>query len=103
MMAFAPFVLDASVTLIRRAVSGQRVWEAHRDHYYQRMVRLGYGHRGMTLRWAGLMAIGGLLGVGLLVAPGWLQGAGIVAWLATLATLGARIDRRWSECTKGIE
>lgn len=95
LLAFAPFVLDASVTLARRAVNGQRVWEAHRDHYYQRMVQLGFGHRGTTLRWGGVMLVGATLAVGLLAAPGWLQGAGVVAWLSILAGLGGLIDRRW--------
>lgn len=94
-LAFAPFVLDASVTLARRAITGQRVWEAHRDHYYQRMVQLGFGHRGMTLRWAGLMLIGAALAVLLLAAPTWMQWGGAVAWLVILTWLGYRIDRHW--------
>ncbi len=95
LLAFAPFVLDATATLLRRALTRQRVWEAHRDHYYQRMVRLGYGHRGMTVRWAGLMLAGALLAVGLLRAPAPLQWAVVAAWLMVLAGLGAAIDRRW--------
>ena len=45
LLVFSPFIADASVTLARRAVSGARIWEAHRDHYYQRLVRMGWGHR----------------------------------------------------------
>jgi len=44
-LVFSPFIADASVTLGRRLLSGVRIWEAHRDHYYQRLVRLGLGHR----------------------------------------------------------
>ncbi len=43
---FAPFIADATLTLARRLVRGERVWQAHRDHYYQRMVRSRLGHRG---------------------------------------------------------
>ena len=43
---FAPFIADATLTLARRLARGERVWQAHRDHYYQRMVRSGLGHRG---------------------------------------------------------
>ena len=46
LLVFSPFIVDASVTLGRRLMSGARVWEAHRDHYYQRLVLLGLGHRG---------------------------------------------------------
>ncbi len=30
------FVTDASITLLRRLRAGERVWEAHRTHFYQR-------------------------------------------------------------------
>ena len=46
---FSPFVLDATVTLVRRAIRGEPVWRAHRSHYYQRLVRLGWGHRRAVL------------------------------------------------------
>ena len=45
LLVFAPFIGDATVTLARRALRGERVWQAHREHYYQRMVRMGFGHR----------------------------------------------------------
>ena len=95
LLVFAPFILDASLTLARRAFSGARVWEAHRDHYYQRMVRLGYGHRGMTLRWSGMMLAGASLAVVLLMVPPWLQWSVAAGWLALLGVMGREIDRRW--------
>ncbi|MDQ5908301.1 MAG: hypothetical protein QG599_392 [Pseudomonadota bacterium] len=42
---FSPFIVDATVTLLRRLAQGERVWEGHRSHYYQRLVLLGWGHR----------------------------------------------------------
>lgn len=56
LLVFSPFIVDASVTLARRLLSGARVWEAHRDHYYQRLVQLGLGHRGAALAEYVLMA-----------------------------------------------
>jgi UDP-N-acetylmuramyl pentapeptide phosphotransferase/UDP-N-acetylglucosamine-1-phosphate transferase len=32
------FVADATITLFRRILRGDRPWEAHREHYYQRAV-----------------------------------------------------------------
>lgn len=90
LMVFALFVLDASVTLMRRALAGKRVWEAHREHIYQRMVRMGYGHKGMTLRWSALMASGAMLAVALLALPAWVQWVAVPAWLTFLAWLGNR-------------
>lgn len=45
LLVFAPFIGDATLTLVRRLVRKERVWQAHRDHYYQRLVRMGFGHR----------------------------------------------------------
>jgi UDP-N-acetylmuramyl pentapeptide phosphotransferase/UDP-N-acetylglucosamine-1-phosphate transferase len=42
------FVFDTIFTLLRRAVKGERVWEAHRGHLYQRMVIGGMSHRAVT-------------------------------------------------------
>jgi hypothetical protein len=42
--------VDATVTLVRRLLRGERIWEAHRSHYYQRLVGLGWSHRRTVLR-----------------------------------------------------
>jgi UDP-N-acetylmuramyl pentapeptide phosphotransferase/UDP-N-acetylglucosamine-1-phosphate transferase len=96
MLAFSLFLLDATVTLLRRLFAGRRVWEAHRDHYYQRMVRMGYGHRGMTVRWLGAMALAAVLAVALLQAPGNTPWLGAAGWLGILLGLGRHMDRRWA-------
>lgn len=48
-LVFSPFIVDATVTLLKRLLRGERVWEAHRTHYYQRLVLLGWGHRRTVL------------------------------------------------------
>ena len=45
LLIFSPFVVDATVTLFRRLLRGVKVWQAHREHYYQRLVLAGWGHR----------------------------------------------------------
>ena len=94
LLAFAPFVLDASATLARRALEGKPVWQAHREHLYQRMVQSGYGHRGMTSRWALLMGAGAVLGVILLHVPAGLQWGAVLSWLTFLCLLGYRIAKK---------
>lgn len=64
-LVFAPFVFDATVTLARRTLRGERVWEAHRNHYYQRLVQAGWSHRRTVLWEYGLML---LCSVGTLIA-----------------------------------
>ncbi len=49
-LAFSPFIVDATWTLIARAVRGERVWEAHRSHHYQRLVLSGWSHRRTLVR-----------------------------------------------------
>src|SRR5436190_420233 len=44
LLVFAPFIADATITLARRALRREAVWRAHRQHYYQRCVRMGFGH-----------------------------------------------------------
>ena len=44
-LLFSPFIVDATVTLIRRLLSGEKIWEAHRSHHYQKLVIIGWGHK----------------------------------------------------------
>jgi len=81
-LVFSPFIADASVTLARRFIAGEKVWQAHRDHYYQRLVQLGWGHRNTALAEYGLMLACGLAGLAALAAP-------VAAQLAVLAVAGA--------------
>jgi UDP-N-acetylmuramyl pentapeptide phosphotransferase/UDP-N-acetylglucosamine-1-phosphate transferase len=49
LLIFSPFIVDATVTLLRRLGRGERVWQAHKSHYYQRLVQSGWGHRKTVL------------------------------------------------------
>ena len=44
------FLADATITLFRRLLSGERVWEPHRQHFYQRALRNGLGHAAVVKR-----------------------------------------------------
>lgn len=44
------FLFDASATLIRRMLRGVPLWQAHREHAYQRAARAGMGHAGVVAR-----------------------------------------------------
>jgi UDP-N-acetylmuramyl pentapeptide phosphotransferase/UDP-N-acetylglucosamine-1-phosphate transferase len=55
-LVFSPFIVDASVTLTTRLLRGERVWVAHKTHYYQRLVESGWGHRKTVLAEYALMA-----------------------------------------------
>ena len=42
---FSPFIVDATLTLAKRLLHGAKIWQPHREHYYQRLVQNGWGHR----------------------------------------------------------
>ena len=55
LLVFSPFIVDATVTLLRRALNRERIWEAHCTHYYQRLVKVaGWSHR-KTVLWEYLL------------------------------------------------
>lgn len=60
-----PFVFDAVFTFLRRLVSGQKVWQPHREHIYQQMVIAGTPHFAATILYAFIAAAG--VGVGLVL------------------------------------
>lgn len=60
----AYYLADATFTLLRRLLQGRRIWQAHREHLYQRVVAAGWSHG----RTAALIAANNLLLVGLALA-----------------------------------
>jgi len=48
-LVFSPFIVDASVTLVHRLLKFEKIWEAHRSHFYQRLVQHGWGHKKTVL------------------------------------------------------
>jgi hypothetical protein len=94
-LIFAPFVCDASVTLMRRLLRGEKVWQAHREHYYQRMVQYGLGHAKTASIWY-IVMVGGIILAD--VALGWpstFQWCCVGAWGLVLALIGFCVDSRW--------
>ena len=81
----------------RRPLRGERVWEAHRTHYYQRLHQLGARHRRHSRRLR--RPDGGHRRDGARAC--WRSrrppaGGRWAAWTAILAALFARIDYHWS-------
>jgi UDP-GlcNAc:undecaprenyl-phosphate/decaprenyl-phosphate GlcNAc-1-phosphate transferase len=94
-LVFLPFVADASVTLALRLLRGDKIWQAHREHFYQKLVQLGFGHRGTLVLYGALMAgtaASALLA--LLQAPS--SGSALVAlWSTVLVLVFAVIEHYW--------
>jgi UDP-N-acetylmuramyl pentapeptide phosphotransferase/UDP-N-acetylglucosamine-1-phosphate transferase len=44
------FLADASITLLRRLLRGERIWQAHRQHFYQQAFDAGQGNWSILYR-----------------------------------------------------
>ena len=90
-LAFSPFIVDATWTLIRRLLKGERVWVAHRSHHYQRLVLAGWGHRKTVLRSYLVMAGAAVCAVAAPALPTSDQGILIVAWAGIYLLIHVRV------------
>jgi UDP-GlcNAc:undecaprenyl-phosphate/decaprenyl-phosphate GlcNAc-1-phosphate transferase len=48
-MIFAMFWIDATFTLFLRSFKLKKVWQPHREHWYQKAIRSGTSHRNVLL------------------------------------------------------
>ncbi len=94
LLVFSPFIVDATVTLIRRALAREKIWQAHRSHYYQRAILLGASHSQLAgAAWSLMLIMVGLAWVTLV----WPQYA---VWVLILSgvlytLLFLILDLRW--------
>jgi UDP-N-acetylmuramyl pentapeptide phosphotransferase/UDP-N-acetylglucosamine-1-phosphate transferase len=89
---------DATVTLLRRLARGERVWEAHRSHFYQQATVNGFAVIGIVGRIAALnLVLVGLATVAALISSIWLQ----LACLAVAAILTGLLMRNFSRPRDG--
>ena len=85
-MAMWPFLSDGAYTLVRRLLRGERIWEAHRSHLYQRLVGAGWSHGRVT----GSVMTAGAVIAALAVATtlrGWVEAQRAVVVLALVSFL----------------
>jgi len=91
-LVFSPFIVDATVTLIRRGIRAEKLWQAHREHYYQRLALAGWGHR-RTVLLEYLLMLG--VGISAMLMLIWKQGVviGLMFWAIMYLILGIRAER----------
>jgi UDP-N-acetylmuramyl pentapeptide phosphotransferase/UDP-N-acetylglucosamine-1-phosphate transferase len=101
LLVFSPFVVDATLTLLKRVRRGEKLSQAHRSHYYQRLVQMGCGHRNTALGEYALMLLAGasaLSGIGMSDTA---QGCLLLGWVMAYLVLMGWIDKRWREYQSG--
>ncbi len=95
LLVFSPFVMDATLTLFKRARNREKLSDAHCSHYYQRLIKMGWGHRNTAIAEYVLMIAAGvsaLIALGLDVKG---QGNLLAWWGAIYLGISMWIDRRW--------
>lgn len=97
---FSPFIVDASATLARRVLRGERFWQAHRSHYYQRLVQMGWGHRRTALAEYALMFVCGGAALWALGQPVYSQLVILLTLALLYACLAVAVDAAWRRTRK---
>ncbi len=95
MVVFAPFIADATITLLKRTINGENIFQAHNKHYYQRLVRMGWTQADVRIAWYIAMLISAVCAVLLLYAPLWVQMASLISLAISVALAFGWIDLRW--------
>lgn len=100
-LVFSPFIMDASVTLIKRFLKKEKFWQAHKEHYYQRLIRMGWSHRKTAIAEYLLMLAVGSSAIALINQSPSVIYSFLVAWLLTYVALMCTIDKKWRvNCAK---
>jgi UDP-N-acetylmuramyl pentapeptide phosphotransferase/UDP-N-acetylglucosamine-1-phosphate transferase len=92
---FSAFVVDATATLIERLLKGEKAWQAHRSHYYQKLVLMGWGHKKTALTEYVLMVAVGASAVWLIHHQFVWQMVGLAIWASLYVCVALWINHRW--------
>ena len=99
-LVFLPFIADATITLAKRALSSKKIWQPHREHYYQRLLTTGLSHKHTTLIEYGLMLACGIVALLLLSQELRMQLIILVITLLYTCIFFFYIDNRWRKKTQ---
>jgi UDP-N-acetylmuramyl pentapeptide phosphotransferase/UDP-N-acetylglucosamine-1-phosphate transferase len=88
------YLADATLTLLRRLVRGEKVWEAHRSHFYQRATARGFSVPAVVARVFTLnLVLAGLAGLSLVMPAPSLQAGVVAAGVIAVGTVLAAFER----------
>lgn len=95
LLAFSPFIVDATVVLFKRLIKREKIWEAHRTHYYQRLAQQkGWGHRKTVVWEYRLMAMCSISTLLMSVMPFSFQMLFLAAWIFFYVALIWYLEKR---------
>ncbi len=91
------YLVDSTLTLLRRLMKGERIWQAHRSHFYQRATDGGFTVIGVVARVFAINLGLAALSIATVILPGRFNdlaalaaGAALVAWLLAAFAKGKR-------------
>ncbi|MCO5090404.1 glycosyltransferase family 4 protein [Bosea sp. (in: a-proteobacteria)] len=86
-------ITDATITLLRRLARGEKVWQAHRSHFYQQATANGFSVIAVVGRVALLnLALAAIAGITVIWPAPWVQ----LACLALAALMTGLLLRRFA-------
>ena len=96
LLLLSSLYVDAGLTIVRRLARGERVFQPHRTHYYQRLLQLGFNHKQVTLVEYLIMVLLGVSAILYMRAGDLFAPFASVVWFAlfTLAILKIRALER---------
>ncbi|WP_353573151.1 glycosyltransferase family 4 protein [Candidatus Albibeggiatoa sp. nov. BB20] len=90
-LIFSPFIVDATMTLVWRFLDGEKIWHAHKTHYYQRLVQLGWGHRKTVLWQYGLMLACSISAIIAVFVTSFWQSIILISWCVIYILLAQKV------------
>jgi UDP-GlcNAc:undecaprenyl-phosphate GlcNAc-1-phosphate transferase len=84
--------VDAGLTLLKRAVRGERIFQPHHTHYYQRLLSLGLNHKQVTVLEYALTILLGISAVIFVKAGGLFPVFITLCWVVVFAALILKIQ-----------
>jgi UDP-N-acetylmuramyl pentapeptide phosphotransferase/UDP-N-acetylglucosamine-1-phosphate transferase len=103
-LPLAPFFLDASITIVRRMLRGERFFSTpHRSHFYQRLQQKGWSHAQVTGLYAALALVGAALALAFSSLSTPVAIGATVGFVALHAIVFSCIETAWrrSQSTPG--
>jgi len=100
LLVFSPFIVDATVTLVRRVVRGERAWIAHREHAYQRLVLAGWSAQRLAMAMAALMLCAATSALAAIRGGEMLQRGILFAWLLLYGFLVPALELKFPRDNK---
>ncbi|AXO13230.1 MraY family glycosyltransferase [Thalassospira indica] len=83
------YLFDATFTLIKRALRREKIWQAHREHFYQKATQRGFSHAWVSL----MILVSNLILIGVCFAqsdtPDWMRV--IAALIVVLGLVGMMV------------